>query len=401
MTVADFGWGGKVRLPELWDLVTTPDARVTFGKVVRAHDLHRTHPVVADEATAVGRALRARFEEQHGTIQNSYFCEYLLGGCAMVERATGAGRHARIERRLHSVLNSPVADLVALEARCMTLSDDVNAALHRPGNQAALRSVSDAVYSAMTRVLGAADRFADPAATADDRLTALTAARREVADAATRVGATIQRQARFVYFQGTLIGAAVTIALCAGIGALAAHHWERVLSPAALTATTVFGALGAVVSVFQRIASGKLVLDYHASRFQLIQLGMLRPAVGATFGAVVQFALVGGLLGATDSGQAPDRTFGLFALIGFISGFSERFATDMIERAGQVISGTTTEPTPPSADQPAAPATTSANGASPQPAGTPAAAQTPTSPPEPEPTSPVATDSAPHGPDRV
>jgi hypothetical protein len=359
-TVADLGWGEKVRLPELWDLIIDPDARVTFGKVVRAHDLARTHPDVVDEAAVVGPLLRAKFEAQQGVIHNSYFCEYLLGGCALVERITVTGRTRRVERRLHSVVNSPVGDLVALEARCVTLADEANSTLCTPSTRSSLESASEAIYAAMTRVLGAADRYADPAASDGDRKAALLAADREVGDASIRVRATIQRQTRFLYFQGALIGFASTIVLCAVLSVLAAEYWRSAVNPAALSAATVFGALGAIVSVFQRIAGGKLILDYHTSRTQLIQLGMLRPAVGATFGAVVQFGLVGGLLGEAGTNRAPDQLFGLFALLGFASGFSERFATDMIERAGQVISGSRSEPAPPLGQPGAVPAATPA-----------------------------------------
>ena len=101
--------------------------------------------------------------------------------------------------------------------------------------------------------------------------------------------------------------------------------------------------------MFQRISTGKSVLDFNASRWQLGALGALRPFVGAIFGTVTQFALASGLLGTTN---VPTTTsFGVFALIGFAAGFSERFATDMVERAGQVLAGTAPEPpqSPPSA----------------------------------------------------
>jgi hypothetical protein len=56
--------------------------------------------------------------------------------------------------------------------------------------------------------------------------------------------------------------------------------------------------------------------------------------VGAVFGAVAHFGLGAGLLGSTDR---PVATVGVFAIVGFAAGFSERFAKDMVERAGQVL----------------------------------------------------------------
>lgn len=357
-TPADLGWPGRCRLPVLWDLATNPEARVTFGKVVLAYDLAKPGSDVRDEALVLFRALQERFEQQHGAIENSYFCTHVRGGCALVERIVGSGPDALVERRLHTVLNSPVTDLVTLEADCVLLADEANAALVRRAQLPALRAVSDAVYSAMTRVLAAADRWADPATPNEDRLAILATAKADYAAASQRVRATIQRHARFVYFQGTLLGALATMVLCVGVGVAAAAWWTAVVSTPALVASAVFGALGAVASVFQRISAGRLVLDYHTSPGQLVWLGSLRPLVGAVFGAVVQFALVGGLLGPAGEGRAPDAAFGLFVLIGFVSGFSERFATDMIERAGRVISGTGQTEPPAAAPAPAPPPAT-------------------------------------------
>jgi hypothetical protein len=70
--------------------------------------------------------------------------------------------------------------------------------------------------------------------------------------------------------------------------------------------------------------------------------------------------------------------FGLFALIGFLSGFSERFATDMVERAGQVILGPTAQAT-----------TANANTNAPKPTATPP--EPPTAPAPPTATEPDAT----------
>lgn len=374
-TPATLGWTGPVRLPDLWSLVTDPRARVGFGKVVLAHDVPRTHPEVTDEALFLERLLRERFEAQQGTIENSYFCAQLCGGCALVEQVGPGGA---VDRRLHTVLNSEVGDLVSMESECVLAVDQAASALCRAPQADSLRMASDAVYSAMTRVLTAADLWADPTAAHDARLSALGAARAEVDQAFARVRATIQRQARFVYFQGTLLGAALTVLVAVVLGMLADRYWRGEVSAPALIGSTIFGALGAVVSVFQRMSTGALLLDFNASRAQLVWLGSLRPAIGAIFGVVVQFALVGGLLGSLSAGRSTGAPFGLFALIGFLSGFSERFATDMVERAGQVILGPTAQAT-----------TANANTNAPKPTATPP--EPPTAPAPPTATEPDAT----------
>jgi hypothetical protein len=342
-TPADYGWTEPTRV-HLWDPLLDNGARVTFGNVVSAHQLATSRerdPEVREEARLLKRHLRAKFEQQVGPIQNSFFCGRVRGGVAIVERTTPTGP----SRELHTVLNSSVASLVALEAECHALAHQTRDAFC--GTPAALdqqRLLTDAVYSAMTRVLSAAD-LAAQATDLDGVDAAVATARAEVAHVSTRVHTAIQRQARFVYFQGALIGSVVTLAVCVVLGLLSARFWAGNVNTPALVAAMLFGALGAVVSVFQRISTGGLVLDFNASRGQLRWLGALRPAVGAVFGTVAQFALATGLLGTTNVPTA--TSFGVFAIIGFAAGFTERFATDMVERAGQMLA--IAEPQPPPA----------------------------------------------------
>ena len=339
-----YGWSAPIRLPQLWEPLCAPGGQVTFGMLVAARE-HIWDGMLQSEALAVSRLLRERFEAQHGTIQNSYFCRYARGGCAVTEQASGGSR-AGATRALHSVLNSSTSQLITLEARCTVLAENAAAAFaQQAGSRTQLRVSTDRVYSVMTRVLGAADTTARPDATPQEQAAALDAARVEFAVASRTVNASVQRQARFVYFQGVLLGGALAILVCAGIGLLDAARWAAVVSPGSLVAATLFGALGAVASVFQRMSTGHLVLDFNASRGQLVILGAVRPFIGAVFGVVVQFILVATVLGTAPTGRSAAAGFATFAIAGFASGFSERFATDMIERAGSVIVGTA-PPTP-------------------------------------------------------
>jgi hypothetical protein len=90
-----------------------------------------------------------------------------------------------------------------------------------------------------------------------------------------------------------------------------------------------------VVSVLQRISTGKMVLDYSAPVRQKLLLGGLRPAVGLVSGLVVHFALLAGLT----TGQNGSTSVAFAATVGFVAGFSERLLVDMVERAGQLLTG--------------------------------------------------------------
>ena len=67
------------------------------------------------------------------------------------------------------------------------------------------------------------------------------------------------------------------------------------------------------------------MIDFTAPKQQKIALGALRPIVGAVFGAVVYFAIIGGLLAVeARTGKDASITVAFFAVAGFAAGFSER-----------------------------------------------------------------------------
>ena len=78
------------------------------------------------------------------------------------------------------------------------------------------------------------------------------------------------------------------------LGGLAAV-WLSI-SWAAPVAALVAGALGAVVSVIQRINSGKFELEYDVGGPYTFFLGGLRPLIGGVFAMAITFAFSGGLL---------------------------------------------------------------------------------------------------------
>lgn len=364
LTPSDFGWHGTEHYPDFWDLLRDRRSIVPFGKVVSARRMTlQQKGDRRDEALAAERGLRRKFEEQQGPIQNSFYCSRIAAGAALTVRPESADGAPAGTPRLHTVLSTPVLELVQLDSDCALLAEQAGSAFSAAPQAGQLRVAMETVYSVMTRVLAAADVCAQVDGRPSDQHASIAAALAEYESARVRVSAVIQRQARFTYFQGVLLGSAVTLLLCALIGLVAAHNWTTVISTPALLAAGLFGTLGAVTSVFQRMSSGALLLDFNASRGQLILLGAARPFVGAMLGVVVQFALIGGFFAAAPRADSPAASFSFFALAGFAAGFSERFATDMLERAGQVIgaaapttstataTGTTTRivvtPTPP------------------------------------------------------
>ena len=132
-------------------------------------------------------------------------------------------------------------------------------------------------------------------------------------------------QAQIVYFAGM----ALVVVVLSAIAAI----WLS-LTWAAPVAALVAGAIGALVSVVQRINSGQFDLDYDVGRPYALFLGGLRPLIGGAFAMVITFAFTGGLLHlpVAENETKPDRRLALLVL-SFLAGFSERWAQDTLVAA--------------------------------------------------------------------
>jgi hypothetical protein len=131
-------------------------------------------------------------------------------------------------------------------------------------------------------------------------------------------------QAQIVYFVGM---AAVAIALSVGAAIWLTINW---VSP---VAALVAGALGAVVSVIQRINTGKFMLDYDVGRPYALFLGGLRPLIGGAFAIVISFAFTGGLLHLPIAAKSDGDPRLALLVVSFLAGFSERWAQDTLTAA--------------------------------------------------------------------
>ena len=129
-------------------------------------------------------------------------------------------------------------------------------------------------------------------------------------------------QAQLIYFGGI---ATVTLVIAA-----VATVWLSI-SWAAPVAALVAGALGAVVSVIQRINSGVFELEYDVGGPYTFFLGGLRPVLGGVFAMAITFAVSGGLvhLPVDAPAHSDNRRFALLVLA-FLAGFSERWAQDTL-----------------------------------------------------------------------
>jgi hypothetical protein len=147
---------------------------------------------------------------------------------------------------------------------------------------------------------------------------------RELAQAQAYYRQAAQRQAQLDY----LVGMLRFLVLAGVVTAVIAITKGLLDDPA--TVAVLGGATGAVVSVMARMSSGGLKLTPESGRKTIRALGFMRPVLGAVFGAVIYVLLDGGIVDVINPPAGDSGKLAFYAGIGFISGFSERFAQDVI-----------------------------------------------------------------------
>ena len=295
----------------------------TFTELVYAHwEWWKAREAGVDDpaAGAAFDSVLARFEARHGQLVRAYWCSHVESPVALTEKPARLGGLLSPVYGFHresdwATKNDP--DVAAEIHRCDALAVRAKAVLTGVRQRICL----ELAVSCAANLLSLVDVRAR---SGDDEKTAAALEREHAA--IDKVEAYYHNaangQAQLVYFGGI---ATVTIA----IGGLAAV-WLSV-SWAAPVAALVAGALGAVVSVIQRINSGKFELEYDVGGPYMFFLGGLRPLIGGVFAMAITFAFSGGLLQLpVASRESTDHRHLALLVLAFLAGFSERWAQDTL-----------------------------------------------------------------------
>lgn len=300
---------------------TTDVHSVSFSEVTYAHFEWWSSRGTADEAKMAARydETRRAFERRHGEIVASYWCSHVESAVALTEkrRARGWlgptwGFHRETD---WATRTSP--DVAAELHRCDELAVRANAVLTGVRQRICMRLVA----AAAAHLLSLVD---ESDATADATVVAATLAHERAAidEAEKYYRGAANGQAQMVYFGG-LAAVALAISLVSAI-------WLAI-SWATPVAVLVAGAIGAAVSVIQRINSGHFTLEYDVGSPYAFFLGGLRPLIGGTFAIAISFAFTGGILHLPVAQGENDHNRHLALLVlGFLAGFSERWAQDTL-----------------------------------------------------------------------
>jgi hypothetical protein len=312
---------------------------VSFPELVWAHQLRQEaldsgkHYEGPEEKRY--RSFLARFEAEHGEIVDVYWCKHEASAVAVTLKRThpllrlfGKTDRARLHRATDWATKD-MPDVARLMHRIETLSVKAGEVLRDTPQRVTLQWL----FSAASYLLG----FADGAKKRDDAETARVVLQEE--EDLRKIEAyytnAAVRSAHVVYLGGVLMGAALLV----GVGVLTWILWRAGFSSSDVrTAIAAFaaGGVGALVSVMSRLTSGKLVVDYDIGRDTLRVFGALRPFIGAVFGLALFFALRSDVLN-LQVGRSAANTFPFYVFLGFLAGFSERWAQDMLLGAGKSV----------------------------------------------------------------
>jgi hypothetical protein len=166
---------------------------------------------------------------------------------------------------------------------------------------------------------------------------ALKSYRRELAKIETYAGQAAARQAQIVYLKGMMRGLAMLLLLAPALAGLFLLTDVPGVDETLFIACLISGSLGALMSVLMRMNSGKFKVNHEIGREYLSNLGAARPFIGAIFALLLYFAFQGQLLDQIRLPDTPEGEFAFFMVSGFLIGFSERFAKELLAVSEQAV----------------------------------------------------------------
>ena len=181
-------------------------------------------------------------------------------------------------------------------------------------------------FNVITMLLGTLDNRigrGDPASAFDQSHADQRTLEQELESTEAYYRTAVRRQARIHYMLGMLIGLPL-----AGLVAYVLYSFDDL--PVNMSIAFAAGAAGALVSVMERLTSGKLEMNHEAGRTINVTLGLMRPFIGALFAVALYFFISGDLVSVFQLPDGEEAQHYFFAGIGFLAGFSERFAQDMV-----------------------------------------------------------------------
>jgi len=295
------------------------------------HELRNDAPTAASDAY---HQLLARFERTHGKIVHSFWCTHLESAVALTERRARFWwqRSRWVFHRESDWATKGCPEIAAQLHRCDELAVRARTVLTGVRQRICLQLVTASAAHLLSLV--------DSSTSHGEAHTAefLKSERATLDDTEAYYRQAANGQAQIVYFAGMATVAALISAIA---GIALAFGWMNGV------AALIAGAIGAVVSVVQRINAGAFELDYDVGRPYAFFLGGLRPLIGGAFALALTFAFTSGILHLPVGSQDAEANHKLAVfVVGFLAGFSERWAQDTLTTALPAAAPPSAQPPP-------------------------------------------------------
>lgn len=297
----------------------------TFTELVYAHSGWRADSTGSGpgHSEELYRRTLQRFESTHGGVVNAYWCSHIESAVALTEKPRRFPLRPRIGFHRESDWATKRLPEIAKELhRLDELAIRARAVLSGVREAICLQLVA----SCAAHLLSLADEPSAP----DKRHelnSALLEERRRIDQVEEYYNEAANGQAQIVYVAG-MVTVAVLISVLGGLSLLF-HHKNFQVAVVALIA----GSVGAVISVIQRITNQSFRVDYDIGHPYAFFLGGLRPLIGGALAIAVTFIFDSGILHLpTASKNLRDEHMAL-VVVGFLAGFSERWAQDTLATA--------------------------------------------------------------------
>lgn len=264
----------------------------------KARGYERLYPLVLDA-----------FENEHGAIVEEYWCEEFAAG---VVRTTKGDK-------LHFEGNLPV-----LAEAITDRSKDLRQRAGEFLSSKELGYILPGLYSLLTQWLALVDATAPRQATKDVDENDLAPYEKRLDQIERQINQRMAWRGQRWYIGGTLIGLTAVSVVLGALALPASGTWQQLFEGA------VFGAAGAIASVLLRMHRGGLRVNASQGPTLVYAAAMVRPLMGALFGAVICAAALSGHF-AIDLPKAEAERFFLLVVLGFVAGFSERWAPNLLE----------------------------------------------------------------------
>lgn len=304
---------------------------------------HSDHP----EAARRYRKTRAAFEARYGEIIGEYWSIVEPSGVALTHKKVPLLLSPIIDdnRQFHRstdwvTRHSPALADVLFD--CENLSIRITEVLRYTSESVGLKRI----MAVASHVLGVIDRDAGRVNEAEAKRIAgeENLELRDIRDYYRRAGARI---GLMVYTQGMIIGVLLIGLLLALVTTLVlwrSEGWDTL--DTRIVVSVAAGAIGAFVSVLQRISSdkAKFSVHYDLGKRTLYMLGSYRPVLGAVFGVFTYFVLASGILQTKELKNDKTALY-YYGSLAFVAGFSERFTQVLAKSVEGLVpaQGTTDE----------------------------------------------------------